>query len=247
MSLFGKNLLTFAKPARLTLICAALAAPCALAANPYAPAGDPLDTIFVDGFDGVQPLISNYDDLTEDFYGTTLAYEDVNYHDVNGLSGVFPDGSTFDPIDVGDQLIIENAALFYDKFPDFGSSPNTLTFGSAYVNGPSFSIGALVQVTMDLPQPMNSATLDFAFYENGPWGGIVVHLDALDGGIVVASDTYTLANGGGRDNLAASVLGVEAASFDSLHLYATFDDQPSAPRIMIDNLALTPAPALGAE
>lgn len=227
---------------RLMMICTAFAAPCAFAATPQAPFGDPEDTVFVDGFDGAQPSISTYDDLTEGFLDTTFDYNDVLYHDVNGIGGVFPDGSTFTPIDVGDLLIVEDATLFYQEFPDFGSSPNVLTFGSAFINGPNVSIGALVRVTMDLAQPANAANVDLAFYENGPWGGIVIHLDALDGTTVVASDTLTIADGGGRDNPTTAILAVAATTFDSLKLYATYDDQPTAPRIMIDNLALTPAP-----
>jgi len=204
-------------------------------------AGTPSDTIFVDGFDGAQPSISTYDDLTEGFLGTTLDYNDVAYHDVNGIGGVFPDGSTFTPADVGDQLIIEDSTDFYASFADWGSSPNTLTFGSAYIPGPNLSLGALVQVTMDLAVPASSASVDLGFYENGPWGGIELHLDALDGGTVVASDTLVLANGGGRDNVNVATFSVGAATFDQLRLYATYGDEPSAPRVIIDNLALTPA------
>jgi hypothetical protein len=241
MSLSGKKFLFPVRPSGLALICAALAAPCAFADAPYAPAGDPSDTIFVDGFDGAQASISTYDDLTEGFLDTTFDYNDVHYHDVNGIGGVFPDGSPFVPADVGDLLIVEDAALIYQDFPDFGSSPNTLTFGSAFVNGSNFSIGALVRVTMDLAQPASAANVDLAFYEHGPWGGIVIHFDALDGDTVVASDSLTIASGGDRDNVATANLAVEAASFDSLKLYATYEDQPTAPRIMIDNLAITPA------
>ena len=243
MSLSVKKFSSRARPSRLTLICLALAAPSAFADAPYAPAGEPLDTIFVDGFDGAQPSISTYDDLTEGFLDTTFDYNDVHYHDVNGIGGVFPDGSTFTPADVGDLLIIEDATFLYQDFPDFGSSPNTLTFGSAFVNGSNFSIGALVRVTMDLAQPASAANVDLAFYENGPWGGIVIHLDALDGDTVVASNSLTIANGGDRDNVTTTNLGVEAATFDSLKLYATYEDQPTAPRIMIDNLAVTPVAA----
>jgi hypothetical protein len=206
-------------------------------------AGDPLpDPIFVDGFDGAQPSISHYDDLEEDFLGTSYAYNGVTYHDVNGIGGVFPDGSTFVPADVGDQLIIEDATDFYIVHPEWGSSPNAMTFGTSYVTGPNLSIGALVQVTMDLDVPANAASVEIGYYENGPWGRIVIHLDALDAGAVVASDTISIADGGGRDNDTIGVLSVAADSFDSLKLYATYEDQPSAPRVMIDDLTLTPVP-----
>jgi hypothetical protein len=218
------------------------ALPLALAVS-AAIAGDPLpDPVFADGFDGAPPSISHYDDLDEDFYGTSYAYNGVNYHDVNGIGGVFPDGSTFTPEDVGDQVIIEDATDFYVVHPEWGSSPNAMTFGTSFVPGPNLTIGALVQVTMDLDAPANAASVDIGYYENGPWGRIVIHLDALDAGTVVASDSVTIADGGGRDNDTVGVLSVAAESFDALRLYATYEDQPSAPRVLIDNLVLTPVP-----
>ncbi|HSS06929.1 MAG TPA: hypothetical protein VLK83_07290 [Rhodanobacteraceae bacterium] len=230
------------------LLTAAL--PLALAAIPAAsargarPAGDPPpDPIFADGFDGAQASISDYDDLTEGSLGTSYVYRGVSYHDVNGIGGVFPDGSTFTPADVGDQLIIEDATDFYGVHPDYGSAPNSLTFGTSYVVGPNLSLGAMVQVTMDLDTPASAATFDIGYYENGPWGGIEIHLDALDGGIVVASDVLTISNLGGRDNDTIATLSVSATTFDSLRLYATYGDQPSAPRVIMDDLALMPVVA----
>ena len=217
---------------------AALIAGGALVPMLPAVAGD--DLVFADGFDPAQPSISNYDDLIEGSLDTSTVYNGVSYHDVNGIGGVFPDGSTFTPADVGDQLIIEDATDFYVDFPDYGSSPNSLTFGSAYIPGPNLTIGPLVRVTMDLDQPASAATVDIAFYENGPWGDIAIHLDALDAGTVVAIDAITIANGGGRDNPTTATLSVGGAMFDSLRLYATYGDQPSAPRVMIDDLTLTP-------
>lgn len=201
------------------------------------------DTIFRDGFDGapVVPVVSNYDDLTEGFLGTSYHYNGVYYHDVNGIGGVFPDGSTFTAADVGDLLIVENATDFFIDFPDYGSSPNTLTFGTTFVPGPNVSIGAFVQATMDLDQLANAVSVDLAYYENGPWGGIEFHLDAYRNGSVVGSDSLTIANGGGRDDATTSSFSISGVEFDSLKMYATYDGQPSAPRLMIDNLALTPA------
>ena len=231
MSLFARG---FAVCVLAPAVLSALASP--------AFAGDPSDTIFVDGFDGAQPSISHYDDLEEDFLGTSYAYNGVTYHDVNGIGGIFPDGSTFTADDVGDQVIIEDATDFYVVHPEWGSSPNAMTFGTSYVPGPNLSIGALVQVTMDLDVPANAASVEIGYYENGPWGRIVIHLDALDAGTVVASDTISISDMGGRDNDTVGALSVAAESFDSLKLYATYEDQPSAPRVMIDDLTLMPAP-----
>src|SRR5690606_31744824 len=96
-------------------------------------------------------------------------------------------------------------------------------------------------VTMDLDEPASAASLDLAFYENGPWGRIEIHLDALDGDSVVASDSLTISDLGGRDNLTTSSLSVSGATFDTLKLYSTYEGQPSAPRILVDDLNLTPA------
>ena len=220
-----------------------LAVALALAVSPFAVAApdDFRDLVFLDGLDGAPPPVSDYDDLTEDFLGTSYAYNGVVYHDVNGIGGVFPNGDTFTPDDVGDQLIIEDATDFYGAHPDWGSSPNAMTFGTTFVPGPNLSIGALVRVTMDLAAPASAASVDIGFYENGPWGGIVLHLDAIDGDTVVATDTLTIADGGGRDNDTIATLGVDGATFDQLKLYATYGDDPSAPRVLMDNLTLTAA------
>jgi hypothetical protein len=221
----------------MSLTAKSVAALIALAPT-LAAAGD--DLVFADGFDPAQPSISTYDDLTEGFLGTSYAYNGVSYHDVNGIGGVFPDGSTFTPEDVGDQLIIEDATDFYSVHTDWGSSPNSLTFGTAYVPGPNLTIGALVRATMDLDQPASAASVEIGYYENGPWGGIEIHRDALAAGTVVASDVITIADGGGRDNDTVATLSVGGATFDSLKLYATYGDQPSAPRVMMADLTLTP-------
>src|SRR5262249_29551797 len=152
--------------------------------------------------------LSTYDDLVEGSLGTSYAYNGVSYHDVNGIGGVFPNGDTFTPADVGDQLIIEDATDFYDVHPDYGSPADSPTFGGAWIPGPNLTIGALVRVTMDLEQAASAASVDVGFYENGPWGRIVIHLDALDAGTVVASDTLTISDLGGRDDDTIATLSV---------------------------------------
>ena len=200
------------------------------------------DRIFADGFEApaVDPLLVTYDDLTEGFLGESFTHEGITYRDCNGIGGVFPDGSTFVPADVGNLFIAENATIFWNDFPDFGSPPNTLTFGTSYVPGGNLSIGALVQATMELETPAHAVNVDLAYYENGPWGGIEIHLDALSGGTVVGSDVLTIAGGGDRDNPAVATLAIDGPAFDTLRLYATWQGQPTAPRVMIDNLRLVP-------
>lgn len=187
-------------------------------------------------------VFHNYENFTEGFLGTSLYHDGVTYHDVNGVSGVFPDGGTFDPSDIGDQLIIEKATFLYNDFPGYGSPNKAMTFGTTFIPGDNLSIGALATTWMDLDQKANAASMDLAYYENGPWGGIEWHLDALLNGSVVASDTLVISNLGGRDNPTFTTLTVSGVEFDSLHLYAQFDGEYSAPRGIIDDLTITSVP-----
>lgn len=192
--------------------------------------------------------VSDYEDLTEGFFGETFTHNGVTYRDVNNVAGVFPTGETFEATGInglGSTIIVEDSTLFYNDFPTWGSAVNTLTFGTAFVNGPNLSLGALSTVTMDLDQNATSATVDTAFYENGPWGGIEFHLDAYRNGNLVGSDSFTLSDHGGRDNIAFNTLGVAGVEFDSCHLYASYNGQYSAPRLLVDDLTISyvPAPA----
>ncbi len=189
--------------------------------------------------------VTTYETLAEGFLGQSFTLNGVHYRNCNAVGGVFPDGSTFEPADIGDNFIIEQSNYFYDTFPTWGSPVNTLTFGTAYVNGPNLSLGAFATAWMDLDTVSNSVSFDMGFYENGPWGGIVFHLDAVRNGTVVGSDTLTIANGGGRDNATTASLAVAGVDFDSIHIYATFGGQYSAPRLIIDNLTISSAPRCG--
>lgn len=191
-------------------------------------------------------VFSDYEDLSEGDYGNTLVHNGVSYGEVNRVSGIFPDGTTFGPDDLGSDVIVENATLFYDDFPGYGSPINSLTFGNTFVPGDNLSIGPLASVWMDLGELSNSASLDLAYYENGPWGGIEYHLDAILNGTVVASDSFTIAGDGtGRDNATFQSLSLAGAAFDQLHLFAQFNGEYSAPRGMIDDLRITAVPESG--
>lgn len=192
-------------------------------------------------------VFHDYDDLTEGFLGQSYDYNGVQYHDVNNVSGVFPDGSTFGPTDLGNEVIIENAALFYNDFPGYGSANNSMTFGTSFVPGDNLTIGALASVWMTPDDLGNAASFDIAYYENGPWGGIVWHLDATRNGSVVASDEITISDAdSGRDNPTFATMAVSGAEFDALHLYSTWQGDYTGARGMIDNLSITSVPAPGA-
>ncbi len=191
--------------------------------------------------------VSNYDDLAEAFYGTEFHYNGVTYKNVNNQAGVFPDGSTFEAGDgiegLGTQVIVENAGFLYNDFPGWGSANNALTFGTSFIPGDNLTIGALSTVTMELDSLADFASVEIAYYENGPWGGIEYHLDAMSSGTVVASDSFSISDLGGRDNIAFRTLSVDGATFDSLHLYATFNGSFSGPRALLDNLTINSVPA----
>lgn len=190
--------------------------------------------------------VSTYDDLSEGFYGESFYYNGVTYSNVNNQAGVFPGGDTFDAdgiFGLGHEVIVENATLFYNDFPGWGSANNALTFGTSFVVGDNVSLGALSTVNMALDSVADFASVEIAYYENGPWGGIVYHLDGLMGGSVVASDSFSISDLGGRDGIALSTLSVSGAEFDSLHLYATFGSDYSGPRALLDNLTINSVPA----
>lgn len=191
--------------------------------------------------------VRTFENLPEGFYGTSFTDSGVTYRDVNQTDVVFPNGTTASAADLGDNVVSEDASFFYPDFPGYGSPVKSLTFGKTYVNGPNLSIGPLATVWMDLANPASAASFDMAYYENGPWGGIKFHLDAVSSGSVVASDVFVIADGGGRDNATFRTMSVSAATFDQLHFYATFGTDFSAPRAMIDNLTLSdvPEPSLG--
>ena len=187
-----------------------------------------------------QPVVSDYESFSEGFLGSTFTNNGITYREVNGIGGVFPDQSTFTAQDVGHDFIIEDAGVFYQDFPEWGSPVKCLTFGTAYVNGSNLSLGAFVRATMDLGRVCNAAGFDLAWYENGPWGGIVLHLDAVRNGLVVGTDTITISDLGGRDNVTTGRLEVSGVEFDTLKIYATYGTEYSAPRMIMDDLTVTP-------
>ncbi len=184
-----------------------------------------------------QQVVHDFEDLGEGPLGEPWTYHGLTFSELNNVSGVFPDGSRFDP-EPTDEMICEDATLWYNDFPGWGSEDKLLTFGNAYVPGDNLSLGRLSTVKIDLSAPADRVAVDVGYYENGPWGGIVVHLDVLSGGQVVGSDSFEIANGGGRDNGAINFLEVSGAAFDQIHMYATFGSEYSLPRIILDDLTL---------
>jgi hypothetical protein len=183
--------------------------------------------------------VSTFEGLAEDFYGGTFVNNGITFRDCNNVGGVFPSGETFVPDDIGFNFIIENSTFFYNDHTTWGSPINTLTFGTAYVNGDNLSLGAFAKCWMDLPQAANTLTFDMAYYENGPWGGIQFILEAYNDAHLVDTDTVTLADGGGRDNIGTNTMTVSAPTFNKVYLRASYNGQFSAPRLLIDDLTVT--------
>lgn len=187
-------------------------------------------------------VFHNYENFDEGFLGEEFTHTGVTYRDANRVSGFAPDGEEFGPDDLGSEFIIEQAALLYDDFPDYGSRVNALTFGRAFIPGDNLTIGPLASIWLDLDVPGAEVSLDIAFYENGPWGGIEYVLEALDGDDVVATDSFVISDEGGRDNPTFRTMSIRGAEFDRLHLYGWLNDAYTSPRGLIDDLSIIAVP-----
>ena len=199
-------------------------------------------------FAGAQTVVSTYDDVTEGFKGSSWTYNGITYSNVNNRDGVYADGTPFASGDNGDQVIVENATLLYNDFPAWGSANNALTFGTSFIPGSNLTIGALVTVDMDLGGVANTASMEIAYYENGPWIGIEYHLDAYRNGALVGGDVLTIGgtDPNARDNIAFNTLSFDGGEFDSLVFYATLNGEYTAPRAFVDDLTVNYIPAPGA-
>jgi hypothetical protein len=187
---------------------------------------------------------AHFDDETEGFLGTSYNTGGINFFEANNVNGFYPDGQPFTPDDLGTDFIIERAVVVWNDFPDFVSFPNMLTFGTAYVPGDNVSLGALATASMSAFGTFTQGSMDIVYYENGPWGGIEVTLDALSRGSVVGSTSFTVADGGGRDNPAAMHLSVDAPLFDTMRIYATLNGDYTTLRAVVDNVNLVPTPGV---
>lgn len=191
-------------------------------------------------------VFHDYENFEEGILGETVVHDGVTYRDANRVSGFFPDGNPFDENELGSDFIIERASVWYDEFPDYGSRNNSMTFGRAFVPGDNLSLGPLASIWMDLDEVADAASLDLGYLENGPWGGIEYVLEASFDGDVVARDAFMISDQGGRDNGAFRTMSIEGVEFDQLQLFAWLNDAYTAPRGIIDDLALRTVPAPGA-
>eukprot|EP00913_Durusdinium_trenchii_P006353 g5965.t1 len=193
---------------------------------------------------GAGANVADFDSDTEGFKGTSFTSGGITFFDLNTHAGMNVDGSSFVAGEYGTDLIVERALPLIADFPGQASSPNVLGWGSAFVPGDNLTVNIFSDVAFTTGSVENFVSLDMFYYENGPWGGIELHLDAMLGGSVVASDGFTIANGGGRDNITSAALSISGVSFDELRLYATLSDGTfTAMTGVLDNVTITPAPS----
>lgn len=186
---------------------------------------------------------TSFDSLAEGFVGPTFSDGGITFFDLNNNSGINPDGSNFGPGDYGTDFIIENATFAVNDFPGFLSGPNALSFGSAFVPGDNLSINILSTFSMTTGQVENSADLDLVYYENGPWGGIELHLRALLNGSIVGEDVIVISDLGGRDNPTGAHMSISGVDFDTLVFTAEFaNGTATAFAGIFDNVNIVPAP-----
>jgi hypothetical protein len=187
-------------------------------------------------------VFHDYENFAEGILGQTVIHDGVTYRDANRVSGFFPDGMPFGPDELGSDYIIEQATLFYNDFPDYGSPQNTMTFGRAFIPGDNLTIGPLASIWMDLEEVGSAVSLDLGYLENGPWGGIEYILEARLNDVVVGSDSFVISDLGGRDNGAFRTMSISGVEFDQLQLYGWLNNDYTAPRGMIDDLSITTVP-----
>lgn len=185
---------------------------------------------------------ANFDMDTEGFQGPSFASGGITFFDSNNVSGFYPDGQPFTPETLGTDLIVEDSTVAVGDFAEYLSAPNTLTFGNAYIPGSNLSLGALATVSMTAGVVRTNATFDILYYENGPWGGIEVRLEALRNGAVVASNSFIVPGSDGRDNPAAQHMAIGGVEFDTLRLSSHLNGDYTTLRAVIDNVVMVPAP-----
>lgn len=195
---------------------------------------------------GAPAQSANFDSEAEGFHGPSFTSGGITFFDSNNVSGFYPDGQPFTPDTLGTDLIVENSTVAVGDFAEFLSGPNTLTFGNAYIPGDNLSLGALATVSMTTGTVRTGATFDIVYYENGPWGGIEVVLEALNNGQVVASNSFIVPGSDGRDNPAGRHMAIGGVEFDTIRLSSHLNGEYTTLRAVIDNVVMVPAPGTAA-
>jgi len=187
--------------------------------------------------------IADFETPREGFVGETFVDGGITFSELNNVSGVNPDGSNFGPGEYGTQFIVENATLAMNDFPGVLGGSHALSWGNSFIAGDNLSINIMSSFHMSTGNVENFATLSLLLFENGPWGGINIQLDATLNGVLVAQDSFAISDRGGRDNLVGESLTIDGVNFDSLQLSARYDDGTyTAFAGLADNVIVTPTP-----
>mgnify|MGYP000532132318 CR=1 FL=1 len=186
---------------------------------------------------------TGFESQTEGWVGSSFTDGGITFFGLNNDSGLNPDGSTYVPGEYGTEFIVENATLAINDFPGTLSGTNALSWGNSWIAGDNLSVNIVSTFSMSTNQTETDAWFDILYFENGPWGGITIELLAFNRGDLVNSDSITISDLGGRDNLVGDQLGVFGVEFDSLTVNARFADGTSTVFAgLIDNVNITPAP-----
>jgi len=193
-------------------------------------------TSFAAGYTG-------FEDPREGVMGPSFTDGGITFFGLNNDSGLNPDGSTYGPGEYGTDFIVENATLAINDFPGTLSGTNALSWGNSWIAGDNLSVNIVSTFSMSTNDIETDAFFDILYFENGPWGGITIELLAFNRGDLVNSDSLTISDLGGRDNLVGDQLGVFGVEFDTLTVNARFADGTSTVFAgLIDNVNITPAP-----
>lgn len=180
----------------------------------------------------------------EGFHGDTFTTGGITFFDCNNVNGFYPDGQPFDPDELGTQYIVERSVPLFNDFPGAGSPFNALTFGTSFIGGDNLTIGPLAMAHFTAPGVFNHARFDLFFYENGPWGGIEVVIEAVRNTQVVGSQSFIVAGDDpqARDNPAHREIVLDGVNFDTVRVFARNADGFTTIRGMFDDVAMRPVP-----
>ena len=165
----------------------------------------------------------NFDSEVEGFLGTSYDFDGVTVFGVNQNSGINPDGSTFEPGDYGDQVVIEDANFLALDFAEV-TPDNVLSFGGSFVPGDNLSINLMSQVFISPNTTVDFFAVDLFYYENGPWGGIEVIFEGTNSGSTVVTESFVISDLGGRDSVAHAHVELSGADFDTVRIYSELPD-----------------------
>jgi hypothetical protein len=180
--------------------------------------------------------LATFDEMQEGFHGEKLTSGGITF---------------FDPVHFFGEsapFVAEDVSEVLPTFPGLDehfSSPNVLGL-AGFIEGPTgWLMGRIEQIKMTTGQVATSARMD-VFYDDAPdFAGTEVLLEAMLDGVVIATDSFTIA---GLDTKRPywNELTISGAEFDTLRLSAVGglgggDDNGFLGSL--DNVEIVPAPA----